>query len=100
MKARRRLPGLLLLAALLALAWTAGATAGTFTSERERAGKSALPGETGQIRMEGVSIRGDRWISIGETGFHPDQTLLPGGPDRRIQPKHSPAAPARAARRR
>jgi hypothetical protein len=40
--------------------------------------------------MAGVRIRSSQWISAGETGFHPDQTLVPGGPSRGKAPASSP----------
>jgi len=58
---------LFILLAVLALSWG-----------KAEPGSAAASADTGRIRMGGVQIRSSQWISVGETGFHPDQTLLPG----------------------
>lgn len=80
---------ILLLMAVLALAGFAAGPAGAF---------AAPAVETGRIRMEGVHIRTNQWISVGETDFHPDQTLQPGGPVRKAPPPRGPE-PARESER-
>jgi hypothetical protein len=72
-----------ILLAVLALSWGTAETCAAAASEG-----------TGRIRMEGVQIRSSQWISVGETGFHPDQTLLPGKSGR-TEPSIRQAVPAR-----
>jgi hypothetical protein len=80
------------LLAVLALLWgTAAAAAPGESGDRLPAAASA---GTGRIRMAGVQIRSSQWISIGETGFHPDRTVLPGNSGR-TEPPLRQATPAR-----
>lgn len=85
--------GLLLLLAALSLTWILAGTAraaADASSRRYERGESSTPGDKGRIRMDGVRIRSTQWISVGNTGFHPDQTLVPGGPSRIRQPAPPP----------
>lgn len=92
---------ILLLMAVLALAGFAAGPAGAFAASAVETGggvQAPAAADTGRIRMEGVLIRSSQWISVGETGFHPDQTLQPGGPVRKAPPPLGPE-PARESER-
>lgn len=99
MKIRRcrpvRLP--FLLAVLLLMGIVSGADGASADRSGRRAGgiTSPDPAAGGRIRIEAVRVRPGQWVSVGETGFHPDQTLVPGSPPA----KSKPAAPEKEPQR-
>ncbi len=88
-----------LLAVLLLMGIVSGAdgSAADLSGRETGAISSADPAATGRIRIEGVRVRPGHWVSIGETGFHPDQTLVPGNPPAKSKPVAPEAEPHRKA---
>ncbi|NPU85483.1 MAG: hypothetical protein HPY65_13485 [Syntrophaceae bacterium] len=92
MRTRGRTRFLFLLSALV-LVWSGGGAGDVYADDSHRQPDgiaSVAPAAKGRIRMGGVCIRSSQWISVGETGFRPDQTLVPGSPAREKPPASPP----------
>jgi|GEM_PF-670253 len=88
-----------LLAVLLLMGFVPGADGATAVrSDRETSGISPPdPAVGGRIRIEAVRVRPGQWVSVGETGFHPDQTLVPGSSPAKSKPASPETEPHRNA---
>ena len=88
-----------LLAILLLMGIVSGADGASADPSGRKTGgiSSSVPAATGRIRIEGVRVRPGQWVSVGETGFHPDQTLVPGSPPAKSKPAAPETEPQRNA---
>ncbi len=86
-----------LLTVLLLMAIVTGADGASADRSGRGAGgiTSPDPAAGGRIRIGGVGIRPGQWVSVGETGFHPDQTLVPGSPPAKTKPAAPKTDPPR-----